>query len=122
MISPSFISRILSDRSLTESQKADSIYGIVQDAFIDGYSIGTETLVSSIRQREVVITEHTTATPQYGDKYIALLSCNTDEYNIFKDKAYRISYADANTVCIKVGHTLAEFPTAIFNRNFKLKN
>ena len=121
MISPSFISRILSDRSLTESQKADSIYGIVQDAFIDGYSIGTETLVSSIRQREVVITEHTTATPQYGDKYIALLSCNTDEYNIFKDKAYRIAYADANTVCIKVGHTIAEFPIAIFNRNFKLK-
>ena len=121
MISPSFISRILSDRSLTESQKADTIYGLVQDAFIDGYSIGTETLVSSIRQREVVITEHTTATPQYGDKYIALLSWNTDEYNIFKDKAYRIAYADANTVCIKAGHTIAEFPIAIFNRNFKLK-
>ena len=121
MISPSFISRILSDRSLTESQKADTIYGLVQDAFIDGYSIGTETLVSSIRQREVVITEHTTANPQYGDKYIALLTWNTDEYNIFKDKAYRIAYADANTVCIKVGHTIAEFPIAIFNRNFKLK-
>ena len=121
MISPSIISRIISDRSLTESQKADSIYGIVQDAFIDGYSIGTETLVSSIRQREVVITEHTTATPQYGDKYIALYDWNTNEYNIFKDKTYRIAYADVNTVCIKVGHTIAEFPIAIFNRNLKLK-
>lgn len=121
MISPSFISRILSDRSLTESQKSDTIYGLVQDAFIDGYSIGTETLVSSIRQREVVITEHTTATPQYGDKYIALYGWNTDEYNIIKDKTYRIAYADINTVCIKVGNTLAEFPTAHFNKHFKLK-
>ena len=71
MISPSYISRILTDRSLTESQKSDTIFGLVQDAFIDGYSIGTERLISTIKDRESVIQEHTPFDPQPGDMVVA---------------------------------------------------
>lgn len=121
MISPSYISRILTDRSLTESQKSDTIFGLVQDAFIDGYSIGTERLITTIKDRESVIQITNPPEPVEGAKYIALQEINTDQYNIFKDKAYRIELADENYVYITVGHTIAELPIATFYKNFKIK-
>jgi hypothetical protein len=101
MISPTIISRILSDRSLTESQKADSIYGIVQDAFIDGYSIGTEKLISTIRDREKVITDHTPFDPQPGDTVVANYNfCFGNGIEFLYCREYRIHSLDNDKVTV----------------------
>lgn len=102
MISPSFISRIISDRSLTESQKADSIYGIVQDAFIDGYSIGTERLISTIRDREKVITDHTPFDPQPGDTVVANYNLCVGGIEFLYCREYRINSVDNDNVTLLI--------------------
>lgn len=95
MISPSYISRILTDSSLTESQKSDTIFGLVQDAFIDGYSIGTERLISTIKERESVIQDHTPFDPQPGDIVVANYDVRLSEkINFYQNFKYIICSVD----------------------------
>lgn len=125
MISPSYISRILTDRSLTESQKSATIFGLVQDAFIDGYSIGTERLICTIKERESVIQEHTPFDPQPGDTVVANYDVRVGKGICFLfNHNYNIHSADNYSVTVwadMAGGILHTFERPDFFKHFSKK-
>lgn len=121
MISPSYISRILTDRSLTEAQKSDTIFGLVQDAFIDGYSIGTERLISTIKDRESVIQEHTPFDPQPGDMVVANYAVWIKDVEFKKGSQYKIRAVDDEGVQVYAGpgEGVYKFERRYFFKHFR---